>query len=988
LLRMIRDVQGDADLRQTDDSPASQLPQQRQGPTYVAHVDESVARAGLASGELFEGKLRVNANSASHSYVSLPGMYWDVLVDGNQDRNRALNGDLVAIRLKDVSEWLDRKLDTSADTSTTTTNVPSPPLPGESDGAGVNPTSMPPSLDGLTTSQDRHQCISEIDNSVKDEDDGMPYFEEYQADPPDEGVESSSMPGHSPLARSVRVTNLPFSCTQEVVMHVFSSKCGVVTAVKLLKVTKSGDLNEGRCSGSAFVDFQSAQGAQAALDLDGKLKVGDMAAPGSKVSNKMRARPVRIALARGAGAGGSGGTKKVAAAVVSQIVAGGTNLRHLPSLALVCKRYSVQPVAEVVHIFRRGMHAEACGYLQGKSGDVQRGRGTGKAQFAHLHPVSKTTPMILIPISEVPERFLQHPQEFAHQLYAARIVDWPLHSKYPVGTLVTHMGNMGDTDVETAAILVDNGVRDEPFSDSVLSCLPEVHDGTQWHVDSDEVQRRRDLRDECIFTIDPPTARDLDDALHIKYNTESDTFEVGVHIADVSFFIDPESPLDLEARERATSVYLVQRVVPMLPRLLCEQLCSLNPGVDRYAFSVIWTMKSDGSVVDTWFGRSVIRSRKQMAYGDAQQILDDAESKGVTWKQVSVSNSDDEIEQKVLMLWSVASQLRKRRYANGALSIHTVKLGFVLNDEGDPVGVAPYETNTANWLIEEFMLMANMAVAAKLYQTYPDMAFLRRHQPPNQRQLDEFIDLCTKRGLDIKGTSSYELQQSIQALVCDNEDVGRAIQSLATRPMMTAEYVCSGNPALVTSTDSEASSGREDALRHFALAVPLYTHFTSPIRRYPDVIVHRMLFDAIQNDTAYFSPKSPMLLAEPLCTNCAMHCNERKGAAKKAQEASMKLFLCNLLKSAGSDGLVTRALIMDVSHGGLLLLLPEFGIEKKVTVSADHIKYDTSGSDVVMQCFDRECTLISSFQPLQHVDARLAIQVGAIPADYRVDVVM
>jgi hypothetical protein len=598
----------------------------------------------------------------------------------------------------------------------------------------------------------------------------MPFSEEFNPAPPGEEVEAATAPpqpapnadkGPSSVSTSkgsnkVRVSNLPYAATEEAVSSHFASLYGPIRAVRLVLVDKQGDPHFGDCAGHAYVDFVLPEAAEACLDGSGSVAARDCLPEGVAGNKKTKNLFLKVvqATGRGAAGGGGGGGGRISAADVASIKAS-VNMRSLPSIAAACKQLSVQPTGEVVAILKRGPHSEACGLLKGKSGSASAGRGSGKAVWAHLHPLSATTPMIMVPMSEVPPRFADYPKEYAvvvsllsssSLLFACclpstntatllllllqvrlRALRGAHHGlgggqQVPDGHHSEAHGQRGEhgrrgmfalnclpsnvcpqmfalnclpstkirntLDAQTAAILVDNGVSDQPFSHAVEACLPDVpSDGSTWLVDEEEVARRRDFRDECVFTIDPPTARDLDDALHIKPRTDGKAgFEVGVHIADVSFFIPPESPLDLEARERATSVYLCQRVVPMLPRLLCEQLCSLNPGVDRYAFSCVWQLSPDGSVEDTWFGRSVIRSRRKLAYGDAQVVLDAAD-------EGAQPDAGDDIAAKVLQMWGIAKQLRQRRYASGALSIQTVKLGFVMNEEGDPIGAAPYKVS-------------------------------------------------------------------------------------------------------------------------------------------------------------------------------------------------------------------------------------------------------------------------------------------------------
>ncbi|XP_018644919.1 unnamed protein product [Schistosoma mansoni] len=392
---------------------------------------------------------------------------------------------------------------------------------------------------------------------------------------------------------------------------------------------------------------------------------------------------------------------------------------------------------------------------------------------------------------------------------------------------------------------------------------------------------RKDFRKYCVFTIDPSTARDLDDALHIRQLEPSEIeklessgyrnafYEVGVHIADVSYFVKPNSLVDKEAASRATSIYLVQLCVPMLPRLLCEEQCSLNPGEDKLAFSVVFTVTEDAKILTTWFGRTFIRSCCKLSYEDAQ---------------VDEPYTIMDICQNVLKLNDLATKMRKSRFHSGALRLDQVKSTFSLNNEtGLPLGIAPYISKQSNWLIEEWMLAANKSVAERLAKYLPDSAFLRRHPSPSVKQLTEVSSSLNVAGININIDSAGSIQNSIcreagcnvevgyhysDALVklCDDfmsgvlihdshlieemktMDLNSVVQkdklplktlehearllvtvALLTKTMNLAVYFCLG---LLPSELSPA---------HYALNMQLYTHFTSPIRRYADVIVHRQL---------------------------------------------------------------------------------------------------------------------------------------------------
>ncbi|KAJ1942017.1 hypothetical protein EC988_006606, partial [Linderina pennispora] len=408
---------------------------------------------------------------------------------------------------------------------------------------------------------------------------------------------------------------------------------------------------------------------------------------------------------------------------------------------------------------------------------------------------------------------------------------WPATSPVPFADFEADLGVQGSIEVDTKLILAENGVATEEFKPDVLRCLPK----TPWCIPADELSKRTDLRSECIFTIDPPTARDLDDAVSCRVLPSGNVL-IGVHIADVSYFVRPRSALDREARQRATTTYMVQRAYPMLPSLLCEELCSLNPGVDRLAFSVMWEMDPETATVkSTWFGRTVISSACKLAYDDAQNVIDGntlpssisvTEFKHGKAKKAS-AHRRALVESSILWFYKLSKIMRKRRFDTGALSLNSVKLSFELNDSGMPVSCEPYKIKDSNRLIEEFMLLANMSVAARIEHTFPDAALLRRHSPPLQRRLEATCEMLQKSGISIDPASAHDIQASLESIA--DPDTRATVENILTGPMQRALYF------------STHSIENRSGYRHYALNVPLYTHFTSPIRRYADVIVHRTL---------------------------------------------------------------------------------------------------------------------------------------------------
>ncbi|CAH2248113.1 DIS3-like exonuclease 2 isoform X1 [Pelobates cultripes] len=505
----------------------------------------------------------------------------------------------------------------------------------------------------------------------------------------------------------------------------------------------------------------------------------------------------------------------------------------------------LQKTAKVVYILERKHSRAASGFIKpltDKGGELAK-------NYALFSPVDHRLPRIYVPLVDCPDGYVARPQDYAATLFICRIIAWREDSNFAEGMLMKSLGQAGEIEPETEGILTEYGVDFSEFPDKVLQCLP--HD-LPWSIPHEEFQKRKDLRKECIFTIDPATARDLDDALSCK-PLQDGNFEVGVHIADVSYFVKEGSALDQLASERATSVYLVQKVIPMLPRLLCEELCSLNPMTDRLTFSVIWKMTPQGQILDEWFGRSVIRSCVKLSYDHAQSMIEGPHQliRANELPPVSSDHTIDEIHQAVLNLHHIAKNLRKQRFDEGALRLDQLKLAFTLDKEsGMPQGCYIYNYRDSNKLVEEFMLLANMAVAHKIYRQFP-------------------------------------------------------------REM--AVYFCTG------------AIKDENLFHHYALNVPLYTHFTSPIRRFADVIVHRLLASSI-------GCGPPLKLHQDAIQKQAEHCNDRKTASKRVQELSSELYFSVFVKECGP--LESEAMVMGVLNEAFDVLVLRYGVQKRIYCNA------------------------------------------------------
>lgn len=534
-----------------------------------------------------------------------------------------------------------------------------------------------------------------------------------------------------------------------------------------------------------------------------------------------------------------------------------------------------------------------------------------KNMMALFSPRDCRVPRIKIPSNCCPSGFSERPDDFKHVLFIARITTWSEKSLFPLGQLETCVGEVGSVDAETLAILSEQSVDAEPFSEAVLACLPSE---LPWKISDEEIGKRRDLRGNVIFTIDPDSARDMDDALSCEYLGDG-LYEVGVHIADVSHFVRSDTELDKMASQRSTSVYLVQRVIPMLPRLLCEQLCSLTPGEDRLTFSVVWKMNEDGEVLEEWFGKTVIRSRVKLSYRHAQGFISEPDK---TWEANQLPPIFGEVpsnvvKEKVLQLYQLSKHLKNRRKLNGTLRLDQAKVSFTLDPESClPLGWSVYQQLESMSLIEEFMLLANMAVAHRIYKSHPSTALLRRHPSPQMKVLEEFVAFCANYDIVIDPTDAGSLQKSLNQLSEKDVEKLPLLVSLCSKSMQQAQYFSSGT-----------ISNSED-WRHYALNVPLYTHFTSPIRRYPDIIVHRQLARALELPDYMTEIKFDTHSLEKQC----QHSNDKKMNAKCAGDKSLELYLSIFIQKCGP--LEEEGMVIAVLDHSFDVYIPKVGATRRV----------------------------------------------------------
>jgi ribonuclease R len=437
------------------------------------------------------------------------------------------------------------------------------------------------------------------------------------------------------------------------------------------------------------------------------------------------------------------------------------------------------------------------------------------------------------------------------------IEDWPKRADSPFGRVEKVLGKPGEHDTEIHAILAEYGLPSE-FPIEVETFAQKIDTTIQ----ESEIAKRRDMRDTLTFTIDPKDAKDFDDALSFK-KLDNGNFEIGVHIADVSYYLEEGTILDDEAYQRATSVYLVDRVVPMLPEVLSNFACSLRPQEEKYTFSAIFELDAKAKVINQWFGRTVIFSDQRFAYEEAQYII---ETKDNTIPiETSITGSSyvvaDEIVEATLKMDELAKILRRNRMNEGAISFDKVEVKFNLDQEGEPEGVYFKIAKDANHLIEEFMLLANRKVAEYIGKQKKTFIY-RIHDEPNEDKLIAMQNVIAKFGYKIDFRNKGDISKSLNALMeeVSGKKEQNLIDTLAIRSMSKAKY----------STDN---------IGHYGLAFDYYSHFTSPIRRYPDVMVHRLL--------QYYLDGGKSVDEETYETKC-LHSSTMEGLATNAERDSIK----------------------------------------------------------------------------------------------------
>ncbi|MCF8230583.1 MAG: ribonuclease R [Bacteroidales bacterium] len=470
----------------------------------------------------------------------------------------------------------------------------------------------------------------------------------------------------------------------------------------------------------------------------------------------------------------------------------------------------------------------------------------------------------------------------------ARITNWPKHMNNPIGEIIEVLGEPGNNEVEMNSIL-----SEFDFPLRFPQKVEKEAEGISGKVPPGEKKKRKDFREVFTCTIDPKDAKDFDDALSIR-KLDNGNWEVGVHIADVSHYVKPGSAIDEEALKRATSVYLVDRVVPMLPEKLSNEVCSLRPDEDKLAFSAVFEMDEDAKVHSDWYGKTLIRSNRRYNYAEVQDIIETGE--GENSREINV-------------LQHLASILRDRRFKKGAINFKSSEVAFELDENGKPLSAHIKEQKESNQLIEEFMLLANRKVAERIGRKRgkqdPKTFIYRVHDEPNPDKLQQFTDFVNRLGYKMRLGSRSGLARSFNDLFRQVEGKGEEvmIETIAIRTMAKAEY----------STQN---------IGHYGLAFNYYTHFTSPIRRYPDLMTHRLLQQYLE--------KKPSVNPQEFEEHC-IHSSEMERKAIEAERASIKYKQAEyMLDKVGKE---FEGLISGVSKWGIFVQLNETKAEGLVSMA-------------------------------------------------------
>uniref|UniRef100_A0A158R444 RNB domain-containing protein n=1 Tax=Syphacia muris TaxID=451379 RepID=A0A158R444_9BILA len=848
---------------------------------FSEHISAEAAARGIAKKQLYEGTLYVNKRNFEESFLINTNSNFpeDLLIFGLHDRNRALHGDVVVVRVKDRENWLVRDalfcawreghLKTIADEN-------------------GQPITVPP----IRSLMEEEEILDSL--------------------------------------------NLPFSLDK----------------VTLLRTAK-------------FL-FQALQ-----------LVIENSRCFGSNVSSMLRSD----VLQKGAVSVASLPSSSSSASGVSQYLNGKLLLhrryyflRDLPDEYWGIPNICLQRTAEVVFVSEHKNSRAAVGMLKVMA--------DGNRKWALFSPNDPRIPRMMIPAEETPLGFFDNPHDFAKYIYVARMIYWPASAQFARGKLYKSLGIAGDIVAETEGLLLANAVDTRSFPSSVLGSLP-IMENEKWKIDEKEYKYRKDFRNEFVFAVNSVKDRKLENAFHIKRIDDCDGkgspgyevnlyFLVGVHVTDVAYFVNSGTELDQWAAFRGTSVQLVNevhfldmfiiylyflkcygvmvaffeinfdlcpeitlffsgkkftgflwkfikvnlQVIQMLPDILVNEICSLCVGSERLCLSVVWNFDEDGMVCNKWFGRSIICLKREVPFENIKVILEQFNNtESVERRELLESTDNLLLDESLRSLCKIARVLRKRRFENGSMQLRKTRIVFEMEEgKGAPVGVNVYYDSESDCFFDELLKFANETVAKEIQKVYGSTALLRRQCAPKTKMLNETLEKI-RSGIELSGCSEKAIASYFKNYEGDAEcktTLLRVISHFLLRPMQLPEYICAG------------SVKHKEEYAHFSLGVPLYTHFTSPLSRYADIMVQRFV-------SAAAGQMPPPRLSTKEVAKIAAHCNDKEQIAENVAEASEDMFFGLYVKENGP--LTERAVVVQILDAAFDVLIVKFGIIRRVNAN-------------------------------------------------------